>query len=85
MNKKLISRVNEIADYIENTKCTIREAAKNYGISKSTVHKDMTERLLEINPTKYKLIEEIFQNHLKIRHIKGGESTKNKYLKLKET
>ena len=85
MNKKLVNRVNEIADYIEKTKCTIREAAKNYGISKSTVHKDMTERLIKINKEKYVLIEEIFQNHLKIRHIKGGESTKNKYLKLKET
>ena len=85
MNKKLVNRVNEIADYIEKTKCTIRDAAKKYGISKSTVHKDMTERLLEINKDKYVKIEKIFQNHIQIRHIKGGESTKNKYLKLKET
>ena len=85
MNKNIISRVTEVADYIETTECTIRDAAKQYGISKSTVHKDMTERLLQIDEEKYKLIEAIFQNHLKIRHIKGGESTKIKYLKLKKT
>lgn len=83
MNKKLVTRVKEIADYIEKTKCTIREAAKEYRVSKSTVHKDMTERLKELDPEKYVIIEKIFQNHIEIRHIKGGESTKNKYLKLK--
>lgn len=84
MNKRIVNRVNEISNYIEETKCTIRAAAKKFGISKSTVHKDMTERLLEIDPNKYKIIDKIFQKHLEIRHIKGGESTKNKYLKLKQ-
>lgn len=84
MNKQIVNRVTEIADYIEKTKCTIRDAAKKYGISKSTVHKDMTERLLEIDSTKYKIIDTIFKKHIQIRHIKGGESTKNKYLKLKQ-
>lgn len=84
MNKRIVTRVNEISDYIEETKCTIRDAAKKFGISKSTVHKDMTERLLGIDSNKYKIIDQIFQKHLEIRHIKGGESTKNKYLKLKQ-
>lgn len=84
MNKKLVIRVTEISDYIQETKCTIRDAAKMYGISKSTVHKDMTERLPELDPLKFKEIEQIFQNHLKVRHINGGESTKKKYLKLKQ-
>ena len=84
MNKKLVIRVKKIADYIEKTKCTIREAAKKYKISKSTVHKDMTERLREIDPNKYVTIDKIFKNHIEIRHIKGGESTKNKYLRLKQ-
>lgn len=84
MNKRIVNRVNEISNYIKETKCTIRDAAKKFDISKSTVHKDMTERLLEIDYNKYKIIDQIFQNHLEIRHIKGGESTKNKYLKLKQ-
>ncbi len=84
MNKAIILRVKEIADYIIATKCTIREAAKKFNISKSTVHKDVKERLLEIDIDKYKDISLIFQNHLETRHIKGGQSTKNKYLKLKE-
>lgn len=84
MNQKLLKRVNLIADYIEKTECTIRDAAKKYNISKSTVHKDMTDRLLKIDVNKYKIIDNIFKNHLKIRHIRGGESTKNKYLRLKE-
>lgn len=84
MNKQIISRVKEIADYIINTKSTIREAAKKYSISKSTVHKDLTERLLEIDKDRYSKVDEIFKNHLEIRHIKGGESTKKKYLRLKQ-
>lgn len=83
MNKKIEDRVLEIANYIEKTKNTIREAAKEFNISKSTVHKDMTERLYLIDKNKYKKIEDIFQNHIEVRHIRGGESTKNKYLKLK--
>ena len=44
----------------------------------------MTERLREIDPNKYVTIDKIFKNHIEIRHIKGGESTKNKYLRLKQ-
>ena len=58
---------------------TIREIAKLYGISKSTVHKDLNERLLEIDPKKHQQIKEIFQEHIEIRHIRGGESTRRKY------
>lgn len=84
MNKAMITRAETLADYIIHTKSTIRETAKVYHISKSTVHKDVKERLLEINPEKYCQVEEIFKKHLEIRHIKGGESTKRKYSKLKE-
>lgn len=84
MNKQIISRVKEIADYIIKSKSTIREAAQKYKISKSTVHKDLTERLLEIDKERYDKVDEIFKNHLEIRHIKGGESTKRKYLRLKQ-
>lgn len=82
MNKYLIERVKEEADIIINTKKTIRDIAKISKISKSTVHKDLNERLKEIDKERYIKVKEIFKEHIDIRHIRGGESTKNKYLNL---
>ena len=82
MDKYIIDRIKQEADQILLTKMTIREIAKLYGISKSTVHKDLNERLLEIDPAKHEQIKEIFQEHIEVRHIRGGESTKRKYLHL---
>lgn len=84
MNKEIIKRVIEEADYIVTTKETIRSIAQKFGISKSTVHKDMQERLKEIDTERYKLIQTIFQKHIEIRHILGGQSTKIKYLQRKQ-
>ncbi len=80
MKKEIINRVNACADYIIETKNTIREAAKKFGVSKSTVHKDLQKRLIEIDPTKFKQVDEIFKSHIETRHIRGGQSTKRKYL-----
>ncbi|MCI8588663.1 MAG: stage III sporulation protein D [Bacilli bacterium] len=86
MKKGIIERVNACADYIIETKNTIRETAKKFQVSKSTIHKDIQNRLVEINPEKYKKVNEIFQSHIEIRHIRGGQSTKEKYeLKKRET
>ena len=63
---------------------TIREIAKIFKVSKSTVHKDLNERLLKIDKEKYKKVNKILKYHIYIRHIRGGESTKNKYLNSKE-
>lgn len=63
---------------------TIREIAKMFKVSKSTVHKDLNDRLLKIDREKHKKVNEILKYHMDIRHIRGGESTKNKYLKSKE-
>ena len=63
---------------------TIREIAKIFNVSKSTVHKDLHERLLKIDKEKYKKVNKILKYHIDIRHIRGGESTKNKYLNSKE-
>lgn len=60
---------------------TIREIAKIFNVSKSTVHKDLHERLLKIDKEKYLKVDKILKYHIDIRHIRGGESTKNKYLK----
>lgn len=83
MSKTIIKRVNDIADYIIKTKKTIRETAKVFKVSKSTVHKDLKERLYEIDIEKYQKIKQIMNNHLETRHIKGGESTRQLFLRKK--
>ena len=83
MNKYIVKRVNDIADYIIDTKKTIRDTAKIFMVSKSTVHKDMQDRLKKINIELYNKVNKIFKYHIEIRHINGGEATKQKYLKLK--
>ena len=76
-----MKRVNEIADYIIDTKDTIRQTAKKFNISKSTVHKDLQERLSQIDIIKYNTVKEIMNEHIETRHIKGGESTRQLFLK----
>ena len=82
MNSLIIKRVLEEANYMLNTKDTIREIAKVFNVSKSTVHKDLHERLQDINMNLYQEIDSILKYHIDVRHIRGGESTKKKYKKL---
>ncbi|HQE05865.1 MAG: sporulation transcriptional regulator SpoIIID [Tepidanaerobacteraceae bacterium] len=82
MKDYMRERILEIAEYIISTKATVRQAAKVFGVSKSTVHKDMTERLVEINPEKAKLVKEVLEFNKAERHIRGGRATRRKYLKL---
>ncbi len=84
MNKHIVKRVNDIADYIIKTKKTIRETAKIFEVSKSTVHKDMKERLYVIDINKYNKVKEIMDEHMQIRHIRGGEATRKLFLRKKE-
>lgn len=83
MNRNIINRVLKESDYIVKNKSTVRQTAKVFNVSKSTVHKDMQDRLKIINKNKYKDVIDIFNYHIMIRHINGGEATKHKYLKLK--
>lgn len=83
MKKEIIDRTLEEALYIIETKQTIRDLTKVFNVSKSTIHKDLSERLKNINLQRYKEVEEILKQHLNTRHIKGGESTRKKYKKLK--
>jgi len=82
MNKAIIKRVVDEANYIIKTGSTVREMSKIFNVSKSTVHKDLHERLIEIDENLYKKVEEILKYNIEIRHIRGGFSTKNKYLNL---
>ncbi len=75
-------RVLEEANYIIQTGKTVREIASLFKVSKSTVHKDLHERLLKIDKEKYKNVEDILKYHIDIRHIRGGESTRKKYLNI---
>ena len=80
MSDYIKKRVLEESIYIINTEDTIREIAKKFNVSKSTVHKDLTDRLKEIDDRVYIKVSNILKYHLDIRHIRGGESTKRKYL-----
>ncbi len=71
--------VMEAQELIQNDK-TIREIAKISGVSKSTVHKDLKEKLNEVNKELKEKTDKIIKQHTETRHIKGGESTRNKYL-----
>lgn len=84
MNNKIYKRVIDEANYIINTKKTIREIAKIKKVSKSTVHKDLHDRLFDINLELYYKVDEILKHHLEIRHINGGYATKIKYEKLRK-
>lgn len=70
----------EVARYIIENNSTVRQAAKQYGISKSTVHKDVAERLPSINSELAKQAREILELNKSERHIRGGLATKEKYL-----
>ncbi len=82
MNKYIITRVLDEALYMLEHKSTVRDIANVYNVSKSTVHKDLQERLKEINIQLHEEVDKIFKEHIEVRHIRGGESTKQKYLRL---
>ena len=73
-------RAIEIANYIIEENATVRQTAKKFGISKSTVHKDCTDRLGQINPALAKEVRCVLEVNKQERHIRGGMATKEKYL-----
>ncbi|NMA03628.1 MAG: sporulation transcriptional regulator SpoIIID, partial [Clostridiales bacterium] len=79
MKEYIEKRAVEIADYIIKKGATVRQAARVYGVSKSTVHKDVTERLPKINPLKASQVKVILDINKAERHIRGGKATKMKY------
>ena len=84
-NDWVYERTIQLAQYILDTHDTVRGAAKKFGISKSTVHKDITERLEYINGDLFEEIKKIMEIHKEERHIRGGIATKEKYLRLKNS
>ena len=80
MKSYIEERAVEIANYIIEKNATVRQAAREFCVSKSTVHKDCTERLLQVNPVLAKRVRHVLDINKQERHIRGGLATKEKYL-----
>ena len=81
MKDYIVERVTDIASYLLEHKCTIREAAYAFCVSKSTAHKDLAERLPCIDKQLYSQVATVLQDNWDERYIRGGEATKQKYKK----
>ena len=79
MKDYIEERAIDIANYIIENNATVRQTAKQYGISKSTVHKDVTERLVQINPSLAREARKVLDVNKSERHIRGGLATREKY------
>lgn len=79
MQDYIEKRVLEVSNYIIKSSSTVRQTASVFGVSKSTIHKDITERLPEINGARAKEVREILEVNKAERHLRGGEATRKKY------
>ena len=84
MKAEIEKRAVMLGEYIVKNSATVRSAAKRFAVSKSTVHKDVTERLKELDKKLYKKVNIILMQNKEERHIRGGMATREKYRKLKE-
>lgn len=84
MKGNVEERAVKLGEYIIEKKTTVRDSAKVFGISKSTVHKDLTARLPRLNPGLYKEVRALLDLNKEERHLRGGEATRRKYLKWTE-
>lgn len=82
MKDYIEERAISIANYIIENNATVRQTAKEFGISKSTVHKDVTDRLMQVNPALAKQARKVLDVNKQERHIRGGLATREKYLHL---
>ena len=83
MDSTIEQRACELAVYIIETGATVRNCAKKFGISKSTVHKDLSQRLKQCNKSLYIQVRRVLEQNKAERHIRGGQATREKYLKSK--
>lgn len=79
MYTNIEQRACDLAVFIIENQATVRTAAKHFGISKSTVHKDLTERLPRLNPSLYRQVRQLLDINKAERHIRGGLATRRKY------
>ena len=83
MKREVQLRVTEAAKYILKTGATVRACAEAFGVSKTTIHKDMRERLPELSPAMARRVDAVLNKNRAERHIRGGQATKEKYQKQK--
>lgn len=83
MRTDIEERAVRLAEYITENRATVRAAAKKFGVSKSTVHKDITERLETVSPELYAKVRDLLELNKAERHIRGGMATRDKFRKLK--
>ena len=84
MKEYIEERAVAIANYIIDHNATVRQTAKRFGISKSTVHKDVTKRLQQVNAALQEEVRHVLEQNKQERHIRGGQATKNKYTMLRQ-
>ncbi len=84
MRVDIEKRVIELAEYIAENHATVRAAAKQYNVSKSTVHKDVSERLKELDFSLYSKVKDVLEFNKAERHIRGGLATRRKYKGMRE-
>ena len=85
MRTDIEERAIRLAEYITENRATVRAAAKKFGISKSTVHKDITERLESVSPELYTQVRGLLEQNKAERHIRGGMATRDKFKKLRKS
>jgi putative DeoR family transcriptional regulator (stage III sporulation protein D) len=79
LSTNIDERARQAAEYIIENNATVRAAAKKFGVSKSTVHKDISERIEQRNPLLYRQVKVVLERNKAERHIRGGEATRRKY------
>lgn len=84
MTEYIYERAVEIASYIVEEKQTVRNAAEHFGVSKSTVHKDITQKLPETDKALYRKVRRVLDANKAERHLRGGQATKEKYSEIKK-
>ena len=82
MKNYIDDRAAILARYIVEYNATVRDTAAKFSVSKSTVHKDVTEKLSHLNPSLYAEVKKVLEQNKAERHIRGGEATREKYLKM---
>ncbi len=84
MQEYIAKRCVYIAEYIIETRATVRKAAQKFGVSKSSVHKDMGERLPKVNEALAREVKQILAYNKAVRHLRGGAATRKKYMDIRE-
>lgn len=82
---EIAQRARKNGEYIAETGCTVRACAAHFGVSKSTVHKDVSARLPAIDPALYLRVQKVLGVNLSERHLRGGYATKQKYARRKKS